>query len=82
MITDPRKEGLPAVNRSTRAPDGQQYLLLRGIELLTSDLRKGLAVSPDAIAVAQDLIQRVDALKSALDMRFQQQVTIIDEGDE
>ncbi len=81
LVTDPRQEGLPAINRASRAPDGQQYLLFRGIEALTHDLREGVGISPEAVAVAEDLIRRVDAMKDALEMRFQQQVTIVDEGD-
>lgn len=78
-VIDPRKEGLPAVNRSSRRRDGQAFFLCAGIEQLTHDLRQGRAISADAIEAAEVLCQRAQALRDALDMRYGKQVSIIDE---
>ena len=80
-VTDPRIEGLPAVNKATKARDGQAFFLCAGIEQLTHDLRQGRAVSADAVSAAETVCQRAKALRDALDARYNAQVVII-EGDQ
>jgi len=72
-------EGLPAINTSSTKRDGQDFFMLAGIEALTRDLHQGRAISADAVRAAQLLVKRAVALNAALEMRFSQQVTIIDE---
>lgn len=79
-VTDPRKEGLPAVNKSSRMRDGQAFFLCAGIEQLTSDLRNGRAVSADAVEAAETICQRAQALRGALDARYNAQVSVVEDG--
>ena len=81
-VTDPRKEGLPAINKSSTRRDSQHFFLAAGIEALTHDLRQGRAVNADAIKAAEFLVKRAKALSDALDARYAQQVTLTDEDGE
>lgn len=61
------QRGLPAkpVKVRTKAPSA--YFLIGGVEMLTYDIIKGNAVSPETITEACELIDRVRALEAALD---------------
>ena len=78
-MIDPRTSGLPAVNTKSRAPEGSDYFLTGGIERMTYDLHVGRAVSASAWCEAEKLVQRVDALKRAMDMRTAMQCPLIED---
>lgn len=69
---NPAKDGLKAV-ANYGAPDGDEMLLLRGIESATHSIRRGHSVSAHAYTSYRKLIDRVKALEDALDHRIQMQ---------
>ncbi len=69
---NPSRDGLPAVAKYG-TPDGDEMLLLRGIENATHAIRRGHAVSAHAYQTYRSLITRAEALKSALDHREKMQ---------
>jgi len=68
MSGNPSRDGLHAI-ANYGAPDGDEMLLLRGIENVTNSIRRGHSVSAHAYVSYRKLIDRVDALKAALDHR-------------
>lgn len=67
-MTNPATEGLKAVAKYG-TPDGDEMLLLRGVENATHSIRRGHAVSAHAYNTYRRLIARVKALEEALDDR-------------
>lgn len=65
---------LPAVPSKMKGEAPESYFLLGGIERLTYDLRRGKAVPKQTVLEAQKLVQRVQALDEALNMRLTEQV--------
>ena len=63
------KHGFPAKPSKAKWKEPAGYFLFGGIEILTADVIKGKEIAPEAIADALSLIQRVDALKAALEHR-------------
>ena len=63
------KHGFPAkpTKAKWKAPSG--YFLYGGIEILTADVIYGKEIAPEVVTDAYMLVQRVDALKAALDHR-------------
>jgi len=65
---NPARDGFPAVAKYG-TPDGDEMLLLRGVERATHSIRRGHSVSAHAYITYRKLIDRVEALKDALDHR-------------
>lgn len=76
----PQTHGLPRLKQMTAGKKPESYFLFGGIERLTYDLIRGEAVSPDTVRDAEALIQRVDALRDALNTRIQMQFPVIAEA--
>ena len=71
-MTNPATDGLNAIAKFG-TPDGEEMLLLRGIENATHAIRRGHAISAHAYVTYRKLIDRVEALKAALDHRLDMQ---------
>ena len=65
---NPSRDGLHAIG-NYGSPDGDEMLLLRGIESVTGSIRRGHSISAHAYVTYRALIARVEALKDALDHR-------------
>ena len=68
----PSKMGLAAI-AEYGTPDGDEMLLIRGVESATHSIRRGHAVSAHAYRTYRALIQRVNALEAALNDRERMQ---------
>lgn len=69
---NPARDGLKAVAQYG-TPDGDEMLLLRGVESATNAIRRGHAVSAHAYVTYRKLIERAKALEAALDQRMEMQ---------
>ena len=67
-MTNPNKDGLPSM-RTYKGQDGDEMLLLNGIENATNAIRRGRSVTAHAYITYRKLIQRVEGLRDALDHR-------------
>lgn len=63
------KHGFPAKPTKAKWKEPAGYFLYGGIEILTYDLRSGKEIAPEVVTDAYQLIQRVDALKAAIQHR-------------
>ena len=64
------KHGFPAAKMSTNMKSADGVFLFGGVENMTYALRSGKEISPDVVATAMGLIQRVDAMREALEHRI------------
>ncbi len=67
---NPAKEGLPST-RTYKGQDGDEMLLLNGIENATNAIRRGRTVTAHAYSTYRKLIMRVRGLEEALDHRLE-----------
>ena len=63
------KQGFPAKPTKAKWKEPAGYFLHGGIEILTSDLIRGKEIGPETVSDALSLINRVEALKAALEAR-------------
>ena len=79
---DPETHGLPRLKNMTAGRKPESYFLFGGIERLTYDIMRGEPIGPDTVRDAQALIQRVEALRDALNNRIGMQFPVIAEAAE
>lgn len=72
--------GLPRVKDTTRPRDCWAVMVCGGVERLTESLRRGDSFDAQSLTDMDDLCRRLDAFRSALDMRKSAASVVMEEA--